>query len=94
LITKNSNFATRRCLYEAPIGYVSQPKEDKRKQLFVSAEVQRGSLGIATVFLPCEVLREYFYHFRRHDGEQLSCRDLTRQSAPGIAHAKCHSASL
>ena len=42
-------------------GYVSQPKQDKRNQYFVSAEVHHGGLGISTVFLPCEVLREYFY---------------------------------
>jgi len=61
LITKNSGSGPNRYLYHVPIGYVSQPKLDKRKQHFVSAEVQRGSLGIGTIFLPCEVLREYFY---------------------------------
>ena len=48
-------------LYQAPIGYVSQPKQDNRGQYFVSAEVQQGSLGIGSIFLPCEILREYFY---------------------------------
>jgi len=61
LITKNAASGTSRYIYKAPIGYVSQPKPDKRHQHFVSAEVHRGSLGINTVFLPCEVLREYFY---------------------------------
>ena len=51
--------------YEAPIGYVSQPKQDKRNKDFVAAEVQRGSPGISTIFLPCEVLREYFYRLPR-----------------------------
>ena len=41
------------------------PKQDKRNQYFVSAEVRGGSLGISTVFLPCEVLREYFYRLPR-----------------------------
>src|ERR1035441_1248226 len=50
-----------RYIYQTPIGYVTQPKQDKRNQHFVSAEVKRGSLGIGTIFLPCEVLREYFY---------------------------------
>ncbi len=50
-----------RYIYQAPIGYVSQPKQDKRNQYFVSAEVRGGSLAIRTGFLPCEVLREYFY---------------------------------
>src|SRR5271165_321540 len=61
LITKNSGSDPSRHLYQAPIGYVSQPKLDKRNQHFVSAEVQRGSFGIGKIFLPCDVLREYFY---------------------------------
>ena len=61
LITKNGGSGPKRYLYHAPIGYVSQPKQDKRNQYFVSAEVHQGGLGISTVFLPCEVLRDYFY---------------------------------
>ena len=64
-ITKNGSSGMNRLLYQAPIGYASQPKLDKRNQHFVSAEVQRGSLGINTIFLPCEVLREYFYRLPR-----------------------------
>ena len=65
LITRNAASRPNRYLYHVPIGYVSQPKLDKRNQHFVSAEVQRGSLGIGTIFLPCEVLREYFYRLPR-----------------------------
>ena len=61
LVTKNAAAGPNRYIYQAPIGYISQPKPDKRHQHFVSAEVHRGSLGINTIFLPCEVLREYFY---------------------------------
>jgi hypothetical protein len=61
LITQNAGAGPRRYLYHVPIGYVSQPKQDKRNQHFVSAEVHYGGLGISTVFLPCEVLRDYFY---------------------------------
>ena len=61
LINKNAGAGRNRYLYHVPIGYVSQPKQDKRNQLFVSAEVDHGALGISTVFLPCEVLRDYFY---------------------------------
>ena len=61
LITKNGGSGPRRYLYHVPIGYVSQPKHDKRDQHFVSAEVHRGGLGISTVFLPCKILRDYFY---------------------------------
>ncbi len=61
LINKNAGAGRNRYLYHVPIGYVSQPKQDKRNQLFVSADVDHGALGISTVFLPCEVLRDYFY---------------------------------
>ena len=62
LVAKKSVAGQVRHLYQAPVGYVSHPKQDKRDQYFVSAEVQQGSLGIDTVFLPCEVLRHYFYN--------------------------------
>ena len=62
LVTKKIVASQVRHLYQAPIGRVSHPKQDKRDQHFVSAEVQRGSLGIDTVFLPCEVLRHYFHN--------------------------------
>ena len=52
-------------LYQAPIGYVSHPKLDKRGQHFVSADVQESRLGISAIFLPCESLRDYFYQLRR-----------------------------
>jgi hypothetical protein len=34
---------------------------DKREHSLVSAQVQGGSFGISSVFLPCETLRDYFY---------------------------------
>ena len=61
LVTKNATPGPGRYIYQAPIGYVSHPKQDKRNQYFVSAAVRGGSLRISTVFLSCEVLREYFY---------------------------------
>jgi hypothetical protein len=61
LVTKNAAAGLNRYIYQAPIGYVSQPKQDKRNQSFVSAEVHQGGLGIGMIFLPCGVLREYFY---------------------------------
>jgi hypothetical protein len=60
-ITKSPASGAAPCLYLTPIGYVSQPKVDKRGQHFVSAGVVRGGLGITAVYLPCEVLRNYFY---------------------------------
>src|SRR5215469_10738681 len=57
------NVASRfiRELYEAPIGYVTRPKEDKRKELFVTAEVLASGLGIKAIHLPCHAVRDYFY---------------------------------
>jgi len=60
LITKHAVSGRNRYLYQAPIGYVTQPRPDKRNEHFVSAEVQAGVLGIGTIFLPCQALREYF----------------------------------
>jgi hypothetical protein len=68
LIVKNALTGTQRDLYQAAIGYVSQPKQDKRNQQFVSADVRGGGLGISNVFLPCSALREYFYRIpENHD---------------------------
>ena len=61
VVNKTAASGSSRYIYQAPIGYVSQPKQDKRNQHYVSAEIRRGSLGMGTIFLPCEVLREYFY---------------------------------
>ena len=61
LVTKHAVSRRDRYLYQAPIGYVSQPKPDKRNQQFVSARVHGGRLGLGTVVLPCEALCEYFY---------------------------------
>ena len=35
-------------LYSAPIAYVTQPRQDKRQELFLHAEVASGALGIRT----------------------------------------------
>jgi hypothetical protein len=80
LVTKNAASGSSRYIYQAPIGYVSQPKQDKRNQHFVSAEVQRGSLGIAKIFLPCENLREYFYRLPRtaNNGDHPTLYEVLR----------------
>jgi curved DNA-binding protein CbpA len=46
---------------QAEIGYATQPRKDKRNNLFVSAEVPDPRLGISAINLPCEALRDYFY---------------------------------
>ena len=50
-----------RDLYQAPISYATQPKADKRDRLYVRAEVPKVGLGICSIHLPCEVIRDYFY---------------------------------
>ena len=79
-ITKNSSLGTNLCFYQAPIGCVSQPKMDKRDRYFVSAGVHHGGLGISKVFLPCEVLRSYFYRLPRADdnGDHQTLYDILR----------------
>lgn len=70
LITKDTLFPRHpHHLYQAPIGYVSQPKEDKRGQRFVAAEVRQSGLGISAIFLPCDALRDYFYRLRGAAGQ-------------------------
>ncbi len=51
----------RRDIFQAPVGYATQPQKDKRNNLFVSAEVAGGRLGISAIHLRCETLRDYFY---------------------------------
>ncbi len=68
-VTKPTSSGTIPSLYQAQIGYVTQPRPDKRNQLFVSAEVHHGHLGIGSVFLPCEVLRDYFYRLPQRDDQ-------------------------
>ena len=72
-VRKNGAGRRLRELYQAPIGYVTRPKEDKRKELFVAAEVLGSRLGIRAVHLPCYALRDYFYVAdRRRDWNQQS----------------------
>src|SRR5689334_19371561 len=59
LVAKNSLASSGRDVYQAPIGYVTQPRKDKRDELFVAAEVRPANLGISSIFLPCKALREY-----------------------------------
>lgn len=59
-VAKSQTATSSRYLCQAPIGYVTQPKPDRRNQNFVSAAVH-GGLGLSAIFLPCEILRDYFY---------------------------------
>jgi hypothetical protein len=61
MLTKEASPDARRCIYLVPIDYATQPKLDKHDQSFISVRVRSGNLGIASLFLPCETVREYFY---------------------------------
>jgi hypothetical protein len=66
--------------FSAEIGYATQPRRDKRNNLFVSAEVPDSQLGISAINLRCEALRDYFYVGNRRRGwdRQSSFYDLLR----------------
>ncbi len=79
-VRKPSSGGRGRDLYQAPISYAAQPKADKRERLYVRAEVPTGRLGISSIHLPCEVVRDYFYvATRRQPWErQTSLYDVLR----------------
>ena len=51
----------RRDTFQTEIGCASQPRKDRRDNLFVAAEVRGSCLSITAINLPCEALRDYFY---------------------------------
>jgi curved DNA-binding protein CbpA len=67
-------------VFQAEIGYATQPRKDKRNNPFVSAEVPDSRLGISAINLPCEALRDYFYVGNRRRGwdRQSSFYELLR----------------
>jgi hypothetical protein len=82
-VRKNAASRRMRELYEAPIGDVIRPKEDKRKDLFVVANVMGSRLGVATIHLPCRALRDYFYvaHRQREWHKQPTLYEVVRMPA-------------
>jgi hypothetical protein len=70
----------RQDIFQGQIGYVSQPRKDRRENLFVSAEVSGSRLGICAINLRCEALRDYFYvaNRRRTWERQASFYELLR----------------
>lgn len=56
----------RRDIFQAEIGYVTQPRKERRDSFFVAAEVRGSCLGISAIDLPCDALRDYFYVGNRH----------------------------
>ena len=63
LATQNGLRRKARQLYFGRIGYVAQPKADKRGEHFVRAEVLESALGIRSLHLPNSSVRDYFYFF-------------------------------
>ena len=63
LATQNGLRRKARQLYFGRIGYVAQPKTDKRDEYFVRAEVLESGLGIRALHLPNSAVRDYFYFF-------------------------------
>src|SRR5436305_143283 len=75
--------ASERCpreLYFASIGYVTQPKADKRNEYFVRAEIVDARLGVKRIHLPSDAVRDYFYfpNRRRSGGEEETLFELLR----------------
>ena len=60
-VRKRSPATGTRDVYQAPIGYVSQPRQDKRQEYFVIADVLNGQLGISSIRIGSDTLRDYFY---------------------------------
>jgi hypothetical protein len=60
-IRKPSSSVPSRDLYQAPISYVAKPKADKRERLYVRVEVCASRLGISSIHLPCDAIRDYFF---------------------------------
>lgn len=73
-------------LYLASIGYVTQPKADKRNEHFVRAEIVDSRLGVKRIHLPSNAVRDYFYfpNHRRSGGEEETFFDLLR-AAPSAS---------
>jgi hypothetical protein len=66
---RNPNPETRRRdILQAPIGYGTQPRKDKRNNLYVSTEALGCRLGISSIHLCCQLVRDYFYVGNRHRG--------------------------
>jgi hypothetical protein len=52
-------------LYFGAIGYVAQPKTDKRGEYFLRADVSESRLGVRQILVRTEAVREYFYFANR-----------------------------
>src|SRR5258708_44405 len=60
-VGKSAQASRHRDVYQVPIGYASQPRQDKREEDFVIAEDLNGQLGISSIRIASETLRDYLY---------------------------------
>jgi len=76
-------------MFQAEIGYVTQPKKDRRDNLFVAAELRGSRLGVSAIALPCATLRDYFSvgTCRRSWNRQPSLYELLRVD-PSVSPAE------
>jgi hypothetical protein len=76
----------RQDAFQAEIGYATQPRKDKRGNLFISAEIPGSRLGISSIQLRCEALRDYFYvGNRRRSWERQPSLYEFLQVAPNVS---------
>ena len=60
-IRNTKRIAGRQEIFQTTIGYATQPRKDKRGNLYVLSEVVSPVLGVSAIHLRCETLRDYFY---------------------------------
>jgi hypothetical protein len=71
-------------LYFGSIGYVAQPKTDKRGEYFLRAEVSESRLGLKQIHARNEAVRDYFYFSNRR---RPGCEEETLYDLLGAAHS-------
>jgi hypothetical protein len=52
-------------VYQARTGYATQPKPDRRGEIFVRAKVIESNLGVAAIHIPSHAIRDYFFAANR-----------------------------
>ena len=77
-VQKKQSAGPSRDLYQGRVNYVARPKPDKRGQFYVRAELSTCRLGISSIHLPCDVVRDYFYVSARGEpwGHQTNLYDV------------------
>lgn len=53
-------------IYQAATGYATQPKPDRRGEVFVRTKGLETNLGIAAIHIPCHLIRDYFFAANRN----------------------------